>query len=120
MSDDNILDIKNFKKVDGQTVQVKGKKPNKKKNKSKTTKENPPFTDQEIYVEFEFDADSDDMEQMLIEENELLHVELLKERTRRQQLEKILKKHLGNDKTGVKNNGNKISNTDGTGQSKEP
>jgi len=112
VSDDKVLDIKDYKKVNGEVTKI-----TKKSKKSKKKKEDP-IVEETIVDDFEYleeDFDEDDYEDMLIEENELLQVELLKERTARQALEKLLNKYLKDSKKGKPNAKN---NTDPDGSGK--
>ena len=91
VKDDNILEIKNFKKVNGDIIKVQ-----KKSKKSKKIKDEkaPEKGDQPDYSVNEMDFEEEFL--LVMEENQLLHVELLKERTRRQTLEKLLNKFFKN------------------------
>ena len=118
MSDDKVLDIKDYKKVNGEITKINPKKSKKSKKKSKKEEE----TEIEISVtfdDFEYSEEFDDQdyEDMLVEENEMLQVELLKERTARQALEKILNKHLKDSKKKDKPDG-KTTDPNNTGSGK--
>lgn len=86
MSEDKIIEIKNFKKVNGEIVNVK-------KRRTKTNKKKRPVKDLEEDVMAD-DSDFEDDMLDLMEENEALQMELFKERIRRQTIEKLLNKLL--------------------------
>lgn len=94
VDDDKIIEIKDFKKINGEIIRVKVKR-SKKKKKDKTVKPEDEtvdldFTDENIDFEDEF-LD-------LVEELEIVQTELFKERVRRQTMEKLLNKLLKQQK----------------------
>ena len=89
MSDEKIIEFKDFEKVNGEVKRIK---PIKKSKASKKSKKNdqtvnvPDYSGEEISFE--------DMMNNIINENEMLYFELLQEKTRCRTLEKILNKTL--------------------------
>lgn len=93
MSDEKILEIKDFKKINGEVTDVSGKKRKAKKKVKKNTKE--------PEDQFEFYAEELTLEEqfvMIIEENEYLRTELVRENSRCNTLEKLLNKLLKQNK----------------------
>jgi ACT domain-containing protein len=96
VADDNIIDLKNFKKINGEIINVKRKR-NKKGKKKKPV--------EKLDVEFMSDEENfDDEVIQLIEENQTLQLELFKERIRRQTIEKLLNKFLKQQQKNKENN----------------
>ena len=91
VADDKILEIKNFKKVNGDLIILRGKKSKKSKKKAnqeatQNDKKQPDYAGNDMDFEEEF--------LLALEENQFLHIELIKEQTRSQTLQKILNKLL--------------------------
>ena len=84
VTDDKIIEIKHFKKVNGEIINIKRRS---KKGKKKPVEE----LEEEVMDDEE---DFDDEILRLMEENEALQLELFKERIRRQTIEKLLNKIL--------------------------
>jgi len=86
VADDKIIEIKNFKKVNGEIINVKRKRTKKDKKKPDIKVEENDMADD--------DEDFDDEVLRLMEEIEILQIELFKEKVRRQTIEKLLNKLL--------------------------
>lgn len=103
VADDKIIEIKDFKKINGEIIRIKVAR-SKKKKKNKKDKDIKPddalsdldYTDENMDFEDEFID--------LLEENEILQAELFKERIRRQTIEKLLNKLLKQQASKVKDN----------------
>jgi hypothetical protein len=98
MSDDNILEIKDFKKIDGEVVQVSGKKKKSKSKKPVKKNTNEPTPEE---LEIMFYAEELTLEEqfaIILEENEYLRTELVREHSRSETLEKLLNKVLKENK----------------------
>lgn len=101
MSDEKILEIKDFKKIDGEVVQVSGKrkkskKPVKKNNKKPTKEEQDGEMDIVFYAE---ELSFEEQFAVILEENEYLRTELVREYARSSTMEKLLNKLLKQNKS---------------------
>lgn len=92
MSDEKILEITDFKKVNGETIRVKQSniKKSKSKSKSKKSKDAVPVTPDYSMHEVSFE----DEVAFVFEQNEILYHELVKAQTQVKTLEKVINKVL--------------------------